>query len=257
MALQQMVPQYQEDATLTSKTSNEKFTYVLQKGIQNLFQWGQETFESGKHKTKEFQEIYQNDPQYVQYILSNQRLVSNDMRSFQNFCKAMKKKESQKTVKQGPIPIRKSKTPSTASRADSEWLPIEAEPPMPGVKMLVPTTEMSSAKRQLNDGGAQLSADSGDPDTDCHSSARTRSSGTACERPESTSGAVREDDPPIRLSKRGKVSMSQIQSKLVEVVHAIEDGLSNLPKSFTRTQKDRTDPGNNRPVVLLEVYILF
>ncbi|CAK9030033.1 unnamed protein product [Durusdinium trenchii] len=148
MALKKMVPQFQleelsgeEDLSLTSKASDEKLTYSQPKGIHNLLQWGQETFESGKHKKKAFNEVFQNDPQYVQYILANTRLVANDMRSFQNYCKAMKKKMSQQMVTQGPIPVRKSATSTMSNKTDSEWVPIDVESPMPGTKMLESTPD--------------------------------------------------------------------------------------------------------------------
>ena len=110
MALRKMVPQYQleelsgeEDCSLRRETHQPlTYQYKVPPGIHNLQQWGAECFQSGKHKGASFQDIFDKESSYVQFILSNTRLTATDMLSFQNFCKAQKKKLAQ-TMQQGPI----------------------------------------------------------------------------------------------------------------------------------------------------------
>ena len=84
MALKKTVPQYQlealsgdEDDGLVQE-SHQPHTYTYK--VPTV-----ETFQSGKHRSKTFQEVYDQDSGYTQFILHNTRLTSRDMLSFQNF----------------------------------------------------------------------------------------------------------------------------------------------------------------------------
>lgn len=150
MALQKTVPQYQleelsgeEDVTLSRETHEPmNYTYVVPPGVSNLQEWGKLTFQTGKYKGHLFSEIFEKETWYVQMILSNTRLKSVDMLSFQNFCKARKKKLAQNMI-QGPIlpktharrhaamssgPIPDHQHQGQAKGSESEWSHVEVEP---------------------------------------------------------------------------------------------------------------------------------
>ncbi|CAK8990072.1 CCHC-type domain-containing protein [Durusdinium trenchii] len=159
MALKKTIPQYQletlsgdEDEGLV-QTSHQPhtYTYKVPTGIQNLHQWGVETFQSGKHKGKTFQEVYDLDSSYAQFILHNTRLTSRDMLSFQNFIKAHKKMLAREMLQRpippkttahrlsamssGVVPKKNAKNQGQAMSSEAEWSLGEDETSLSGPKM--------------------------------------------------------------------------------------------------------------------------
>ena len=157
MALKKTVPQYQlealsgdEDDGLVQE-SHQPHTYTYK--VPTV-----ETFQSGTHRSKTFQEVYDQDSGYTQFILHNTRLTSRDMLSFQNFVKARKKMLAREMLQRpilpkatahrhsamssGSLPTKKIKHPGQATSSEAEWSHVEIETTLP-----MPKTSSEALKR--------------------------------------------------------------------------------------------------------------
>ena len=96
-------------------------------GIHTLEEWGQIRAPSGKYPGSTFAEIFQKDQVYVQHMW-NRRGVSSWVRSFQMYCRAVRKLEPSPDYHRGyqapvaPKSMSKSKPPTTVT---GEWTKIE------------------------------------------------------------------------------------------------------------------------------------
>ncbi|CAK9016316.1 unnamed protein product [Durusdinium trenchii] len=111
----------EEDPTLVSETRQAlDYTYMIPPGMTSLKQWGQEKMSTGKHAGQSFDVLFEMDANYVNFILRHKRLTGVDMRSFQNYCMARRKKEAEASQ----MPVRKTKGKSST---ESEWSHIDWE----------------------------------------------------------------------------------------------------------------------------------
>ena len=111
----------EEDPTLMSATRQAlDYTYMIPPGMTSLKQWGQEKMSTGKHAGQSFDVLFEMDANYVNFILHHKRLTGVDMRSFQNYCMARRKKEAEASQ----MPVRKTKGKSST---ESEWSHIDWE----------------------------------------------------------------------------------------------------------------------------------
>jgi hypothetical protein len=96
-------------------------------GIHTLEEWGQIRAPSGKYPGSTFAEIFQKDQVYVQHMW-NRRGVSSWVRSFQMYCRAVRKLEPSPDHHRGyqapvaPKSMSRSKPPTTVT---GEWTKIE------------------------------------------------------------------------------------------------------------------------------------
>eukprot|EP00435_Cladocopium_sp_Y103_P046285 s45_g13.t1 len=120
-----------EDETLRTHTTHWDIGAIHKPpGIRTLDEWGQIRAPSGKHPGKTFSEIFQNDQCYVGQMW-NRRGVSSWVRSFQMYCRAMKKLEpSPDHFRLSQLPVApKSKAQASSSPTPSEeWTHVSAVP---------------------------------------------------------------------------------------------------------------------------------
>ena len=76
--------------------------------------------EHGKHAGQQFEVLFEMDTNYVNFILHHKRLTGVDVRSFQNYCMARRKKEAEASQ----MPVMKTKGKSST---ESEWSHIDWE----------------------------------------------------------------------------------------------------------------------------------
>ena len=111
----------EEDPTLMSATRQAlDYTYMIPPGMTSLKQWGQEKMTTGKHAGQSFDVLFETDTNYVNFILHHKRLTGVDMRSFQNYCMARRKKEAEASQ----MPVMKTKGKAST---ESEWSHIDWE----------------------------------------------------------------------------------------------------------------------------------
>lgn len=86
---------------------NDKQEIHRPPGIKTMEEWGNQILPDGKHAGKRFKEAAQQDPGYVNYMVTATRLTSPWAKSFQNYARALNpeelmKKGSGSTKKKAP-----------------------------------------------------------------------------------------------------------------------------------------------------------
>ena len=175
----QMVPSYLDrmlttptDPTLQTSTSHDALPEVLMRppGINTLTDWGRTVAPSGKHATKTFAAIYEDDRMYVKQLW-NRRGVSSWVRSFQLYCRERRAASLERQrltrgeeqspprvppTEQKPIPKmanvifqrNKKGYVGTPTREEADWIQIPIDQPVTG--------ENKNGKREMTPGTSSM-----------------------------------------------------------------------------------------------------
>eukprot|EP00435_Cladocopium_sp_Y103_P026577 s2051_g6.t1 len=132
-----------EDETLGFQSTHWNIGNISKPpGIHTLEEWGQLRAPSGKYPGQTFEEIFQKDQVYVHHMW-NRRGVSTWVRSFQMYCRAVRKFEptpDHHRMQQAPVapktmsrpksmPQQSSQQSSSPPSSLSEWIPVGSTSP--------------------------------------------------------------------------------------------------------------------------------